>query len=264
MKKYFAFLRLMPLSFSLFGQNKLENSGNVGIGLLTPSVELEVNGRLLIRGSNLDLNGGLGDLSYLANTGKMLIGWNRSAGMGETNFISNQGPGGSGGFSFYNYDNAGSMHLLMLLNGNGNVGIGTNPANDRFAVDGRIKAREIVVTDMGWADHVFYHGYRLRPLNELNTFITRNKHLPGIPSAKQVSETGVQIGEMQAKLLEKIEELTLYLIAQESRLDLQAKEIKVQKQRNNSLAKEMKILNRHMGFPQHQSKKSPTKYLVKK
>lgn len=54
----------------------------------------------MLSGANLDMNGSLGNLNYLTNTGKMLIGWNRLGGIGETDFISNQGSGGSGGFSF--------------------------------------------------------------------------------------------------------------------------------------------------------------------
>jgi hypothetical protein len=235
MKKCIVFLFSLSASIQLFGQNKLESSGNIGVGTLNPAAELEVNGRLLIAGSNLDPNGSLGNLSYLSNTGKLLIGWNRSSGMGETNFISNQGPGGSGGFSFYNYDNSGSMRLLMLMNGNGNIGIGTNPVNEKLAVDGKIKAKEIIVTDMGWADYVFLDAYKPLSLKETEKFIIRNKHLPGIPSAVDVGANGIKVGEMQAKLLEKIEELTLHLIAQEKRMDLQEKEIQVQKRLNKSL-----------------------------
>lgn len=250
-KTHFILFSFMLISSHLFAQNKLEHSGYVGISTPNPIADLEVNGRFLIGGANLDMNGDLRDLSYLSNSGKMLIGWNRSAGMGETNFISNQGPGGSGGFSFYNYTNSGELKLLMLMNGNGNIGIGTNPVNDRFAVDGRIKAREVIVTDMGWADHVFNDRYRLPKLSEISRYIAINKHLPGIPSAKEVSESGVRVGEMQAKLLEKIEELTLHMIAQEKRIDSQEKEIKIQKIRNNNLSVEMKKLRAHVALDKH-------------
>lgn len=242
---------LTLMSSQLFAQNKLEHSGYVGISTPNPIADLEVNGRFLIGGANLDRNGDLRDLSYLSNSGKMLIGWNRSAGMGETNFISNQGPGGSGGFSFYNYTNDGDLKLLMLMNGNGNIGIGTNPVSDRFSVDGRIRAREVVVTDMGWADHVFDDRYRLPKLSEVGRYIAINKHLPGIPSAKEVSENGVRVGEMQARLLEKIEELTLHMIAQEKRIDAQEKEIKIQKKRNNQLTAEMRKFQGKVSLDKH-------------
>lgn len=251
MKKNFFLLAFMLIPVCLFGQNKFESSGNVGIGTLSPAADLEVNGRFMVGGANLDVNASLGNLSYLSNSGKMLIGWNRSQGMGETNFISNQGLGGSGGFSFYNYTNSGELKLLMLMNGNGNIGIGTNAVSDRFAVDGRIKAREVIVTDMGWADHVFDDRYRLPKLSEVSRYITINKHLPGIPSAKEVSESGVRVGEMQARLLEKIEELTLHVIAQEKRIDLQEKEIKIQKKRNNQLTVEMRKFHGQVSLDKH-------------
>ncbi len=243
--------------------NVLGNSylmgGNVGIGTQNPAAELEVNGRLLIKGANLDPNGGLANLSYLSNTGKLLIGWNRSSGMGETNFISNQGPGGSGGFSFYNYDNSGSMRLLMLMNGNGNIGIGTNPVNEKLAVDGKIKAKEIIVTDMGWADYVFLDAYKPLSLKETEKFIIRNKHLPGIPSAVDVGANGIKVGEMQAKLLEKIEELTLHLIAQEKRMDLQEKEIQVQKRLNRSLLNKQQRAGQRLKAFKYSLKTLPSK-----
>jgi hypothetical protein len=72
-----------------------------------------------------------------------------------------------------------------------------------------------------WYDHVFAQDYKLRSLSELETFIKQNNHLPEIPSAKEVEENGINLGEMQAKLLLKVEELTLYIIA----LEKQVKEL---------------------------------------
>jgi len=63
-----------------------------------------------------------------------------------------------------------------------------------------------------WSDFVFNEDYHLKPLNEIEEFIKINKHLPEIPSAKEVEANGVALGEMQAKLLQKVEELTLYMI----------------------------------------------------
>ena len=94
----------------------------------------------------------------------------------------------------------------------GSVGIGTSINQDEdLAVNGKIKAKEIKV-ETGWSDFVFEADYRLRPLAEVEQFIEENKHLPDIPSAKEVETNGVNVGEMEAKLLQKIEELTLYVI----------------------------------------------------
>ncbi|MGA2501667.1 MAG: hypothetical protein ABSH20_28335 [Tepidisphaeraceae bacterium] len=65
------------------------------------------------------------------------------------------------------------------------------------------------------ADYVFEPGYRLRPLSEVNAYIQANHHLPDIPSAEEVKQTGMGVGEMEAKLLAKVEELTLHLIRQD-------------------------------------------------
>jgi len=78
-------------------------------------------------------------------------------------------------------------------------------------VNGTIRAKEIKV-ETGWSDFVFADNYKLMPLNDLEKHIKANKSLPGIPTEKEVLENGVELGEMQSKLLEKIEELTLYVI----------------------------------------------------
>jgi hypothetical protein len=82
-----------------------------------------------------------------------------------------------------------------------------------LAVNGKIGAREIVVTSVNpWPDYVFEEDYTLLPLADLEELLKTNKHLPGVPSAAAVAEDGIALGAMQARLLEKVEELTLYMI----------------------------------------------------
>ncbi|MFZ5971727.1 MAG: hypothetical protein ACOYXA_09055 [Bacteroidota bacterium] len=101
----------------------------------------------------------------------------------------------------------------MTIGVDGNVGIGTTTPNSyKLAVEGKIGAREVNVTTGAWADHVFRRDYRLRPLSEVQQFIEQNQHLPDVPSEKEVLANGQNLGEMNAILLKKIEELTLYLI----------------------------------------------------
>ncbi len=99
---------------------------------------------------------------------------------------------------------------------NGNVWIsGVENPEARLTVDGTICAKEVRVSLSGepcWPDYVFEDDYKLKSLNELEDFIKTNKHLPGIPNAQEVANNGVEIGDMQARLLKKIEELTLYII----------------------------------------------------
>jgi len=110
-------------------------------------------------------------------------------------------------YTTFSVDGYGNGHFK------GNVGIGTtNPGSFKLAVEGKIGAREINVTTAAWSDYVFNEDYKLRPLEEVNRYIKENKHLPEIPSAKEVIENGQNLGEMNMLLLKKIEELTLYLI----------------------------------------------------
>jgi hypothetical protein len=103
---------------------------------------------------------------------------------------------------------------------NGNVAIGTMPNNDyKLAVKGVIRSEEVVVELMtSWPDYVFASDYSLPKLKEVKAFVNENGHLPGLPNASQVSEEGLGLGDINAKLLEKIEELTLYIIEQEERI----------------------------------------------
>ncbi|MCK8524364.1 hypothetical protein M0D21_22490 [Aquimarina sp. D1M17] len=104
----------------------------------------------------------------------------------------------------------------------GIVGIGTtNPSiNYKLSVNGKVRAKEIVV-EAGWADYVFEDTYNLPTLEEVEKHIQEKGHLINIPSAKEVEQNGIAIGKINSKLLEKIEELTLYTIAQEKKIKLQ-------------------------------------------
>lgn len=109
----------------------------------------------------------------------------------------------------------------------GNVGIGTTTTGSyKLAVEGTIGARRIKVTQELWADYVFDSSYQLAPLQQVEHFIQQNKHLPDVPSAAAVKKDGLDLGDNQAVLLKKIEELTLYIIAQNKKLEAVCQEVK--------------------------------------
>ena len=117
----------------------------------------------------------------------------------------------------------------IRISGNGNIGIGTATpdVNYLLSVSGKIKAKGLRVQTTGWADYVFEPSYPLRSLSELEKFIRVKKHLPEMPTTAEVEKKGVDVSEIQVKLLQKIEELTLYIIEQNKRLEEQAKRLSV-------------------------------------
>ncbi|URC11349.1 hypothetical protein [Flavobacterium sp. B183] len=95
---------------------------------------------------------------------------------------------------------------------NGNVGIGEINPKNKLDVKGVIHSQEVKVDMLGWSDFVFKKEYDLPTLAEVEKHIREKGHLENIPSEKEVLENGINLGEMNAKLLQKIEELTLYMI----------------------------------------------------
>ena len=95
----------------------------------------------------------------------------------------------------------------------------TRASGYELSVDGQIACEEILVQDSGsWPDYVFADDYDLLPLKEVEAHINANKRLPGIPSAEVVAEEGISVGAMPKRMMEKIEELTLYTLQQEKRI----------------------------------------------
>jgi len=134
------------------------------------------------------------------------------------------------------YDNPTDVYLSNKEGGT--VGIGTtNTKGFKLGVNGKIAATEVkVATYTNWADFVFYKDYKLPTLEEVENYIQEKGHLENIPSAEEVKKDGFFLGEMDAKLLQKIEELTLYTIQQEKR-------IKELEEKNSQLVKEGERIN---------------------
>ncbi len=101
---------------------------------------------------------------------------------------------------------------------NGNLGIGITTPSEKLAVNGNIRAKEIKVETANWPDYVFSDDYQLPGLEETEAYIKAHRRLPGMPSAEEAEREGISVGEMNRKLLEKVEELTLYLIKKNQEL----------------------------------------------
>jgi len=110
-------------------------------------------------------------------------------------------------------DAAKVIQTRMVIDVNGNVGIGTPSPDAKLAVSGQVHAQEVKVSvTVPGPDYVFEKDYKLTSLEEIKNYIDQNKHLPEVPSAKEMEKNGIQLGEMNMLLLKKIEELMLYVI----------------------------------------------------
>lgn len=147
------------------------------------------------------------------------------------------------GDSFMTAYIGGDRRLTILANGN--TGIGTNNPIEKLSVNGKIRAQEIKVETANWPDYVFKPSYDLRPLAEIKAYVDANQHLPEVPSAQEIAKDGVSLGQINALLLKKIEELTLYLIEKDSQLDKQ----------NEKLDKQQKQISEILGMLDQQKRK---------
>ena len=169
------------------------------------------------------------------------FGINMSGPGRELTMFSTSSNGIDGNLSFgRRLESSGAYTEAMRIMGNGNVGIGTTNPQAKLAVDGEIYSRKVKVTQIGWSDYVFYTNYRLRPLSEVEQYIKQYHHLPEVPSAAEVEKNGLDVGDNQATLLKKIEELTLYVIEQNKKLDEQ---IKKNNDQNNILEKQQQEID---------------------
>jgi hypothetical protein len=159
---------------------------------------------------------------------------NGSLFFGDTSSTSN--PVGEWGIEYVDGDNEvgglnfwkpwafghGGGNYYLFLKDNGNVGIGTNNPQAKLAVNGEILAKSVRVNTGAtyWPDYVFGDDYNLMSLRELEQYVNTHKHLPNIPSAQEVEEQGdVDLCAMNVLLLEKVEELTRYVIDLQNQID---------------------------------------------
>jgi hypothetical protein len=239
-----------------------DGNGNIGIGTESPSNKLDVEGKIdgtiAIEVSNTNSgnnarrgiivgNGTSGHSAYLFSTSSnynAIPSWKNSGVLGTDCKLSNGLVirSSSGGIRFQ----PSGISDKIVFNSDGNVGIGTdlssNPDNYKLAVNGTIGAKEIKVESSSWSDFVFDDGYELKSIEEVEQYIKKNGHLSEIPDQETVEKNGVNLGEMNAKLLQKIEELTLYLIKQNKELKSQKEQNLNQQSLIEQLQKEVSVL----------------------
>jgi hypothetical protein len=207
----------------------IKEDGNVGVGTTTPPQQLSITG-------------GIGFANQNANDKKLyspqdgMLEWVTHDAAAEHGFV---------------VSHQGERRVLLNTKGNsyligGNVGIGTITPAYKLDVLGTIRAKEVLVNLDGGADFVFEKGYKLLPIEHVANYVQENKHLPDIPSANEMVKNGVSMGDMQVKLLQKVEELTLYAIQQDqSKKELEAKLAK-QENQYNALLEKVEMLTKQM------------------
>ena len=198
----------------------INNGYYFGIGTDNPTSELDVKGTIKSNGIKYDNT----TFTYGTNTiGQYSMAWCWDAAWNNlgapVTYLSSYS-----GYRFFVKTNP-----LLTLHYNGNVGIGDIIPAYKLDVKGTIRACEVLVNTANGCDFVFKSDYKLMDLNKLEEFIQTNQHLPEIAPEKEMVENGVNMKELQMKLLQKIEELTLYTIEQNKKIEALQKEIKEMK-----------------------------------
>ena len=250
----------IPILISIFASssflwsqtNTFPLIGNVGIGTVNPEYKLHVTSGVKIKKTTIGATSSSGGNSWLRDdwlTGNYgPVKWNetktkwvRPPGtyndvggiiwQDEGTYFIRRPPGENLEFSNNEFLDGAFLFAQMF---SGNIGIGTNdPGVWKLAVNGKIRAKEIKV-ETNWSDFVFEENYNLPTLEEVEIHIKEKGHLKGIPSAMEVEEDGIYLGEMDAKLLQKIEELVLYAIHHQ----------KMMQELQNQNASQSKIIDR--------------------
>lgn len=218
------FTTATPIRFCTSNTNRLYigAEGLIGVNTTNPLQMLHVvEGNILISASSNRAPGSI--------NGSLLFGSDPTStnpyGRWGIEYVGNADDGY--GLNFWKPYNSGSggnglINNVLFLKDDGNVGIGTKNPQAKLAVNGGILAKSVRVNTSSsyWPDYVFCEEYELMDLSDLEAYIKAYRHLPGVPSAEEVAEQGdVDLGEMNAILLEKVEELTRYVIELRKQID---------------------------------------------
>ncbi|WP_420387388.1 hypothetical protein [Roseivirga sp.] len=206
----------------------IASGGYIGVGTTNPKAKFHVNNGMFL----------VGNASYNSLVEQIRIGRYDNPDIRYHSIYSNHAAAPDNSYLQFRIHDASdltSQRTVLTITGGGRVGIGTTTPDKELSVNGTIHAKKIKVDINDWPDFVFQNNYQLPTLQEIETHIAEKGHLPGIPSESEVIEKGINLGEIDAKLLQKIEELTLYLIEQNKQN--QAQQVKIEQ-----LEKELKAL----------------------
>jgi hypothetical protein len=206
----------------------IEDTGNVGIGTTTPASQLDIyhsaagSGTLRIGAVAAGTTNDAGIDLYANNANNVPVYARIALG------VNTASAGSESGYLNFSTINSHSLTEKMRITKEGNVGIGTTTPDAKLAVNGTIHSKEVLVNTTGFPDYVFNPTYHLPALTEVKAYIDRNHHLPDMPTEAEVVKNGLKVGETEALLTKKVEELTLYLIRQKEETDREITQLKYQ------------------------------------
>lgn len=225
--------------FMAYERMRITQDGNIGIGTGSPLSGLANKGLHIAQGHHTALllgnpvvedHGGI--IQTTDNKHRVFLGANLyddltaswksfkpGKGAAGISILADEGTWGTS-IDFYCSRNTNELKTRMTINGDGNVGIGTTSPDAMLTVKGDIHTQEVRVDlDVPGPDYVFEKDYNLQSLSEIEAYINENKHLPEVPSAKEMEANGLNLKEMNLLLLKKVEELTLHLIEQQKQIE---------------------------------------------
>jgi hypothetical protein len=210
------------------GLDGLHIQGNKGVEIATTNQYGTARTVMTVKDENVGIGTEDPETSLEVHHGTLRVSGGQSFGQDYARFVVD--PGGSYEHRLMELRND-QQGEIMVVNGNGKVGIGINTPDYTLDIDGNSRisndlkvcqnvfADELIATAPDWCDFVFDEEYELMSIDSLKRFIETNKHLPDIQKGELIEQNGLKLKEMNQKMMQKIEELTLYIIKLEDRID---------------------------------------------